>query len=114
MKTSKSETVGLSHTIERKYTLDDAGLLTLYIDDRVDYSYRCLVLLKPVGVGKVGDLQNADSIIVDEAGFRQMWPGEPLSTGKVLEMNDCRAVVVGVYRGSQTFMTMPVVYTRFS
>ena len=43
-----------------------------------------------------------------------MWPGEPLRTGKVIEMNDRRAVVVGVFRASQTFMTMPVIYTRFS
>ena len=43
-----------------------------------------------------------------------MWPGEPLSAGKVLEMNQRRALVVGVYRGSQTFMTLPVIYTRFS
>jgi putative ABC transport system permease protein len=65
-------------------------------------------------VGKVGDLQIADAILVDEAGFQQMWPGEPLATGKVIEMNQRRAVVVGVYRGGQTFMTLPIVYTRFS
>lgn len=64
--------------------------------------------------GKLGDLQNPDAILVDEAGFRQMWPGEPLHTGKVIQMNDRRAVVVGVFRASPTFMTMPVVYTRFS
>ncbi|HWG46592.1 MAG TPA: ABC transporter permease [Gemmataceae bacterium] len=29
-------------------------------------------------------------------------------------MNQRRAVVVGVYRSSQTFMTLPVIYTRFS
>lgn len=65
-------------------------------------------------VGKLGDLQNPDAIIVDEAGFHQMWPGEPLLPGKVIEMNDRRAVVVGVFRSSQTFMTLPVVFTRFS
>jgi putative ABC transport system permease protein len=65
-------------------------------------------------VGKIGDLQIADAILVDEAGFHQMWPGEPLRTGKVLEMNQRRAVVVGVYSASQTFMTMPIIYTRFS
>lgn len=65
-------------------------------------------------VGKVGDLQIADAILVDEAGFHQMWPGEPLHTGKVLEMNQRRAVVVGIYRSSQTFMTMPVIFTRWS
>ncbi len=65
-------------------------------------------------VGKIGDLQIADGVLVDEAGFKQMWPGEPLSTGKVIEMNQRRAVVVGVFRASQTFMTLPLVYTRFS
>jgi putative ABC transport system permease protein len=65
-------------------------------------------------VGKLGDLQDPDAILVDEAGFHQMWPGEPLRAGKVIQMNDRRAVVVGIFRSSQTFLTMPVVYTRFS
>ena len=64
--------------------------------------------------GKLGDLQNPDAILVDEAGFHQMWPGEPLQTGKVIQMNDRRAVVVGIYRASQTFMTLPIIFTRFS
>jgi putative ABC transport system permease protein len=65
-------------------------------------------------LGRLGDLQIPDAVLVDEAGFHQLWPGEPLGTGKVLEMNDRRAVVVGVFRSSQTFMTVPVVFTRFS
>ncbi len=65
-------------------------------------------------MGNIGDLQIADAILVDEAGFRQMWPGEPIRTGKVIEMNQRRAIVVGVYRASQTFMTLPIIYTRFS
>jgi putative ABC transport system permease protein len=65
-------------------------------------------------VGRLGDLQVPDAVLVDEAGFRYMWPGEPLHTGKVLEMNDRRAVVVGVFQASQTFQTQPILYTRFS
>lgn len=65
-------------------------------------------------LGKLGDLQMPDAIIVDEAGFHQMWPREPLRVGKVIEMNDRRAVIVGIFRSAQTFMTMPMVYTRFS
>jgi putative ABC transport system permease protein len=65
-------------------------------------------------LGTIGDLQIPDAILVDEAGFQQMWPGEPLRTGKVIEMNQRRAVVVGVYRADQTFMTLPIIYTRFS
>jgi putative ABC transport system permease protein len=65
-------------------------------------------------VGRVGDLQKPDAIIVDEAGFHQMWPQEPLHTGKVIELKDRRAVVVGIFTASQTFMTLPVVYARLS
>ncbi len=65
-------------------------------------------------VGNVGDLQDPDAILVDEDGYHQMWPGEPLRAGKVFEMNQRRAVVVGVFRASPTFLTLPVVYTRFS
>lgn len=85
------------------------GLILIGIDDSTLVGAPSRML-----AGKLGDLQNADAIIVDEAGYHQMWPGEPVTTGKVIEMNDCRAVVVGVYKSSQTFMTMPVVYTRFS
>jgi putative ABC transport system permease protein len=33
-------------------------------------------------VGKVGDLQLPNAVVVDEAGFRYMWPDEPLKVGK--------------------------------
>jgi putative ABC transport system permease protein len=85
------------------------GLILLGIDDSTLVGAPTQML-----VGKIGDLQQPDAILVDEAGFHQMWPGEPLRTGKVIEMNDRRAVVVGVYRASQTFMTMPIIYSRFS
>jgi putative ABC transport system permease protein len=85
------------------------GVILMGLDDASLTGAPTHVLL-----GKIGDLQIADAILVDEAGFHQMWPGEPLSTGKILEMNQRRAVVVGVYRATQTFMTQPVIYTRFS
>ena len=85
------------------------GVILMGLDDATMTGAPTRMLL-----GTVGDLQIPDAILVDEAGFHQMWPGEPLSAGKVLEMNQRRAVVVGVYRGAQTFMTLPVIYTRFS
>jgi len=65
-------------------------------------------------VGKVGYLQLPDAVLVDEAGYHQLWPGEPFRIGRVIEMNQRRAVVVGIYRASQTFMTLPIIYSRFS
>ena len=65
-------------------------------------------------LGKIGDLQLPDAVIIDEAGFHQLWPDEPLKLGKTFEMNDCRATVVGVFRASLTFTTQPIIFTRFS
>lgn len=85
------------------------GLILMRVDDSTLTGSPVHLL-----VGKLGDLQLPDAVLVDEAGFHQMWPGEPPHTGKVIEMNDRRAVIVGVFRASQTFMTMPLLYTRFS
>lgn len=65
-------------------------------------------------LGRVGDLQHADAILVDEAGYRYMWPDEPLRLGKRIELNDRRAVIVGIFKASYTFTSLPIVYTRFS
>ena len=65
-------------------------------------------------MGRVGDLQDADAVLVDEAGYHYMWPDEPLRLGKTIEMNDRRAVIVGIFKASYTFTSLPIVYTRFS
>ena len=65
-------------------------------------------------LGSLEDLRHPDAVIMDDAGFEQLWPGEPLQTGKTFEMNDHRAVLVGICTSSKTFQTFPVVYTRFS
>jgi putative ABC transport system permease protein len=65
-------------------------------------------------VGSIADLRRPDAIIIDEAGFQQLWPGEPLAVGKVFEMNDRRAQIVGICKARATFQTFPVVYTRYS
>jgi putative ABC transport system permease protein len=65
-------------------------------------------------VGRLEDLRHPDAVILDESGFRYLFPGEPLAPGRVFEMNDHRAVIVGVCKGSPTFQTFPVAYTRYS
>ena len=65
-------------------------------------------------VGSLDDLRRPDAVIMDEAGFKQLWPDEPIAAGKVFEMNDRRAVVVGVCQSRKTFMTFPILYTRYS
>lgn len=65
-------------------------------------------------VGSLADLRTPDAVIMDESGFRYLWPNEPLAAGKVLEMNDRRAIIVGVCKASPTFQTFPIVYSRYS
>ncbi|HUY88354.1 MAG TPA: ABC transporter permease [Pirellulales bacterium] len=64
--------------------------------------------------GDLADLRRPDALIMDEAGYRQLWPNEPFELGKTFEMNDRRAVLVGVCKARRTFQTIPIVYTRYS
>jgi putative ABC transport system permease protein len=65
-------------------------------------------------LGTLADLRRPDAVIIDELGYRWLWPGQPLQVGKTFEMNDHRAQVVGICEASPTFQTFPVVYTRYS
>jgi putative ABC transport system permease protein len=65
-------------------------------------------------LGNVTDLQQPDSIIIDELGHDLLWPHQPLQVGREITLNERRAVVVGICRASLTFQTLPVCYTRRS
>jgi putative ABC transport system permease protein len=65
-------------------------------------------------VGSLADLRRPDAVIMDEFGFRYLWPGQPLAAGKTFEMNDHRAEVVGICVASPTFQTFPVIYTSYT
>ena len=64
-------------------------------------------------LGSLADLRRPDAVIMDEEGFKYLWPDQPLAVGRVLEMNDHRAVIVGICKASRTFQTFPVLYTRY-
>ena len=76
--------------------------------------------------GTVADLRRADGVIVDYVGATgrlakppppDAAPGTlptPVHVGDTLELNDRRAVVVGVCRTTRTFQNQPVVYTTYS
>jgi len=72
--------------------------------------------------GSLADLRRADGVIVDLVGATDKLakppkvPGGkkvPLAIGDVLEINDNRAVVVGISRNTRTFQSQPVVYTTY-
>jgi putative ABC transport system permease protein len=65
-------------------------------------------------LGSLANLREPDAVIMDDEGYRYLWPNEPFQLGKTFEMNDHRAVLVGLCKASPTFQTFPVVYTRYS
>lgn len=64
--------------------------------------------------GNVADLRRPDAIFIDEIGYKLLWPGEPVRLGRELEMNDRRAVIVGICDVTSPFFTFPVIFTRYS
>ena len=66
-------------------------------------------------LGSLAALREPDAVIMDVAGFKYLWPEAPLekAVGRVLEMNDHRAVIVGLCEASTTFQTLPILYTRY-
>ena len=73
-------------------------------------------------IGRLEDLRRSEAVIVDEFGaddkLAKIPTGEgkpiPLKIGDTLELNDHRAVVVGLCQVSRTFQSQPVVYTTYS
>lgn len=64
--------------------------------------------------GNLADLRRPDSIIIDDIGYGLLWPGQPKILGREIEMNDRRAIVVGICDVSSPFFTFPVIFTRYS
>jgi putative ABC transport system permease protein len=87
-------------------------------------------------VGDTQDLRRPDSVIVDRVGLRKLFPDchldEPfekpkesdeayierlrrfISAAPDIEMNDHRAIIVGVCEATRTFQSNPVAYTLYS
>jgi putative ABC transport system permease protein len=87
-------------------------------------------------VGALEDLRRPESIVIDRVGLRKLFPGchleepfaDPPETDEAyvarlrafvksapeIEMNDRRAVIVGVCEATRTFQSSPVVYTLYS
>ena len=71
--------------------------------------------------GRLQDLRRADGIIVNDVGAAGMLASTgpdgqkvPVKIGDVLELNDRRAVVVGICKVARTFNSQPVVYTTYN
>lgn len=65
-------------------------------------------------MGSIDDLRKPDAVIIDEAGYFYLFPGEPHRIGQIIEMTDRRAEIVGICEVGQPFQSMPIFYTKYS
>ncbi|MEM6458412.1 MAG: ABC transporter permease [Planctomycetota bacterium] len=65
-------------------------------------------------LGSVEDLAQPDTIAVNPAGFRLLFPGQELDLGRELELNDRRAVIAAIVDASPAFSANLSIYTRYS
>ena len=59
-------------------------------------------------------LREPDSVVIDQAGYILLFPDQPLSLGRTLEMNDHRVTIVGISDVPAPFVSLPVMHTRYS
>ena len=59
-------------------------------------------------------LREPDSVVIDQAGYILLFPGEPLALDRTLEMNDHRVTIVGISDAAAPFASLPVMHTRYS
>lgn len=73
--------------------------------------------------GQLEDLRRSEAVIVDAVGAAGKLAKPPttpdgkptpLKIGDTLELNDHRAIVVGICRVSRTFQSQPVIYTTYT
>jgi len=86
-----------------------ASTFTLGIDDSTLAGAPRNMLL-----GSWKSLREANSIIIDRAGYDLLYPGEPLELGRILELNDHKARIVGISEASAPFVSFPVIHARYS
>ncbi len=65
-------------------------------------------------IGNVQDLQQPDAIVMDIAGYANIFPGSPPRTGVNVEIGQRRAVIVGICYIGTSWSGLPRVYTRRS
>jgi putative ABC transport system permease protein len=65
-------------------------------------------------LGDANALRGPDAIALDVLGFGLIWPGEEPQLGRIVELNDRRAVIAAIVDAQPSFTTAPIVYARYS
>jgi putative ABC transport system permease protein len=86
-----------------------AATFTLGVDDAT-----MIGVPRKMRLGKWEDLRQSNSVVIDAAGYKMLYPGEEFQLGRVLELNDRKATIVGISDASAPFVSFPVLHSRYS
>lgn len=86
-----------------------AATFTLGVDDAT-----LVGVPRQMRLGTWEDLRQSNSVVIDAAGYEMLYPGEPLELGRVLELNDRKATIVGISDASAPFVSFPVLHAKYS
>jgi putative ABC transport system permease protein len=65
-------------------------------------------------LGNANVIRQPQSAIIDKAGFSFTWPGEALTLGKQIELNDNRLNINAICETNTTFLTFPIMYVSYN
>lgn len=65
-------------------------------------------------LGEQADLLAPDAIAIDILGYTKLWPDEPITLGRVIELNDTRAVIRAITDARPGFAAPIIINTRLS
>jgi putative ABC transport system permease protein len=95
----------VARTLEGKF----ASSICLGIDDATLAGAPRKMLL-----GSWERLREPDAVVIDKAGYLLLFPDEPLRINRILELNDHRAIIVGISDASAPFLSWPIIHARYS
>ena len=65
-------------------------------------------------LGTWESLREPDAVIIDKQGYVLLFPGQSFELGRTLEMNDHLVRIVGISDASPTFVSFPIIHSRYS
>jgi putative ABC transport system permease protein len=71
-------------------------------------------LPQKIVAGSRDALRAPGAILMDKAGYAYLFKNQPFQAGRTLELNDSRAVIVGLVDSGAQFSSQIAIYTRYS
>jgi putative ABC transport system permease protein len=65
-------------------------------------------------IGNTDALRGPDAVALDVLGYDLIWPGEKPKLGRILEINDRRAIISAIIDAQPSFATAPMIYARYA